>query len=321
MEPKIPTRLMNNRPRGTSFLDAPIQVDPVQVVADFAFLGIPYGVPYDMENVSPLAAEAPQAVRVACESMDYEIKLLAFDFDIGKPLMANAALRIVDCGDVAGDPRDLEGNAQRATEAVRGILAGGAVPLVVGGDHAIPPLVVAAYEDRGPLDVLQIDAHLDFREEWQGVESGYSSPMRRLRQMPWVRHIAQVGLRGTGRSRQQEVDAALASGNLLVTADEVHERGVDSIAASFPEGGKYYITIDVDGLDPSCMPGTPWPVPGGLTYYQVTRLLRGLSIRGTIVGVDFCEFAPSLDVNQWTALAISRLMITVIGLVSAPAHA
>ena len=310
-----------NRPPGTvSFLGAPVEVDASRVRADFAFLGIPYGVPYDMENVSPLAAAGPAAVRAASEAMIDEIGLLAYDFDLGKPLLAgNKPSVLVDCGDVYGDPRDLPGNAVRATQAVRGILAGGGVPLVVGGDHAIPPLVAAAFESAGPIDVLQIDAHLDFRSEWHGISGGYSSPMRRLREMPWVRKIVQVGLRGTGRSRQEEVDAALAAGNVLVTANEVHEKGLDCVLHSFREGGSYYVTVDVDGLDPSCMPGTPWPVSGGLTYVQMAQCLRGLAARGTIVGVDFCEFAPSLDVNEWTALAIVRLMINVIGLSSSPA--
>ena len=305
---------MNTAPRCRSFLGMPVETNPARVRADFAFLGIPFGVPYDMANVSPLAAEGPTAVRAACEVMNDEVAYLAFDFDLGRPLLAGDPPVIVDCGDVPGDPRDLQGNAEAATDAVRGVLSGGGVPLVVGGDHAIPPLVLAAYENRGPIDVLQIDAHLDFRMEWLGVRGGYSSPMYQLRQMPWVREIAQVGLRGTGRSRQQEVDNALASGSLLVTADEVHERGVDWIVEGFQDDGKYYVTIDVDGLDPSCMPGTPWAVPGGLTYAQVSGLLRGLAAKGKLVGMDVCEFAPSLDVNQWTALAIVRLMITAIGM-------
>ena len=160
-----------NRPPGTvSFLGAPVEVDASRVRADFAFLGIPYGVPYDMENVSPLAAAGPAAVRAASEAMIDEIGLLAYDFDLGKPLLAgNKPSVLVDCGDVYGDPRDLPGNAVRATQAVRGILAGGGVPLVVGGDHAIPPLVAAAFESAGPIDVLQIDAHLDFVDERHGV--------------------------------------------------------------------------------------------------------------------------------------------------------
>jgi agmatinase len=169
--------------------------------------------------------------------------------------------------------------------------------------------------------VLQIDAHLDGREERLGVRGGYSSPMFRLREMPWVDFIAQVGLRGTGFSRREEVDRSIAAGNLLVPAYELHERGVDWIAERFTEGGRYYITLDVDGLDPATAPGTSAIVPGGVTYPQLVRLLRGLAARGEIVGIDVCEFYPTLDVNDLTALTIARLFTTVIGLARGPVSA
>ena len=311
---------MNTPPRRATFLGAPVEVDPSRVQADFAFIGIPYGVPYEMEDVSPPAAAAPAAVRQVSEDqgMRDDIDLLGFDFDLGRPLFEEGPLRIVDCGDVPGDPRDIEGNEQRATEAVRGILAGGAVPLVVGGDHSIPPFVVAAYEDRGLIDVLQIDAHLDGRAERLGVRGGYSSPMFRLREMPWVRFIAQVGLRGTGFSGRAEVDDALAAGNLIVPAYELHERGVDWIVERFPEGGRFYITLDIDGLDPATGPGTPAIVPGGVTYPQLIGLLRGLAAKGEIVGIDVCEFYPALDVNDLTALTIARLFTMAVGLARGP---
>ena len=310
---------MNVPPRHATFLGAPVEVDPSRIDADFAFIGIPYGVPYDMEDMFPDSALAADAVRQVCEDkgLRAEIDLRSVDFDLGRPLFADKPLRIVDCGDVPGDPRDIEGNVRRATEAVRGIVAGGAVPLVIGDQHSTPPLVVAAYEDRGPIDVLQIDAHLDNREERLGIRGGFSSPMYRLREMPWVRDIAHVGLRGTGFDRQQELDHALAAGNLIAPASEVHARGVDWIVDRFQDGGKFYVTVDVDGLDPATAPGTP-VVPGGLTYYQTISLLRGLAAKGTIVGIDFCVFYPSRDVNQLTALTIARLMIMVIGLSTGP---
>lgn len=311
---------MNTPPRRGTFLGAPVEVDPSRVEADFAFLGIPYGVPYEMEDLSPPAAAAAAAVRQVCEEqgMRDEIDQLGFDFDLGRPLFEDGPVRIVDCGDVPGDPRDIAGNERRATEAVRGILAGGAVPLVVGGDHSIPPFVVAAYEGRDPIDVLQIDAHLDGREERLGVRGGYSSPMFRLREMPWVRFIAQVGLRGTGFSRREEVNHALAAGNLIVPAHELHERGVDWVVERFPEGGRFYITLDIDGLDPATGPGTPAIVPGGVTYPQLIRLLCGLAARGEVVGIDVCEFYPALDVNDLTALTIARLFTMVAGLAPGP---
>lgn len=310
---------MNAPVDGASFLGAPLEFDLSRVDGGYAFLGIPYGVPYSLEDVSPPAAAAPAAVRQVCQSrrMSYDEYRQRFDFDLGRPLAA-AAPRIVDCGDVPGDLYDIAGNEARATAAVRDILTGGAVPLVVGGDHSIPPFVVAAYEDRGPIDVLQIDAHLDYREVRDGVRGGYSSPIYRLRQMPWVRDIVQVGLRGIGTTaRQQEIDNAIAAGNHLVTAYEVHERGTGWIVEKFQDGGRFYVTVDVDGLEPSIAPGTfeTAAIPGGLTFHQVVGLLRGLAAKGELVGIDVCEFCPHLDIHQLTATTIVRLLVNAIGMV------
>ena len=302
---------MNVRPSGISFLGAPLALEPTAAQADFAFLGIPYGDPYDMRNVCPPAAEAPDAVRSA--SAEFAADLGNYDFDLGGPLFPDSSVRLVDCGDVPGDPRDLPGNLTRATEAVRALVRHGIVPLVVGGDHAIPPLVVRALEGRGPVDVLHIDAHLDFRDEIGGVTGGFSSPIRRLRELPWVRRIVQVGLRGIGSARPRDVDDARAAGNVLVTADEVHDRGVQWLADLFPADEHVYMTIDVDGLDPSCAPGTLWPSPGGLTYAQVATLVRALARKGELAGVDVCEFAPARDVQGHTAGIITRLLMNAAG--------
>ena len=302
-------------PRGPSFLGARTWTDLRRLTpgfADAAFVGIPYGVPYDMEGVASAAAAAPEAVRAAAEHFGAE--LLHYDFDHDGPLFPpEADWRLADCGDVQGDPRDLEGNARAATDAVRAILAAGALPVVLGGDHAIPPLVVAAYEGYAPLWIIDIDAHLDFRDELDGVRSGYSSPIRRLRDLPWVGEVLEIGLRGPGSARPQEVEAALAAGNVLIKADEVHERGVDWIVERIPNGAPCYVTVDVDGLDPSTAPGVQWPLPGGLTFPEAARLLRGVATKGELVGIDVCEFAPSLDVRGLTALTIVRLLTNVLG--------
>jgi len=309
---------MNTLTEGVSFLGAPVQADPWQIDADFAFLGIPYGVPYTLGDVSPPAAAAPSAIRRCSQArgLGHDEYLERFDFDLGRPLAAGTPVRIVDCGDVPGDLYDIAGNEARATAAVRGILAGGAVPLVVGGDHSIPPFVVAAFEGRGPIDVLQIDAHLDYRDEWRGVRGGYSSPMYRLREMPWVRDIVQVGLRAIGSARQQEVDAAIAAGNVLVDAYQVHEKGIGCVVDRFRGDGAIYVTLDIDGLDPTIAPGTDplVTVPGGLTFPQVIGILRGLAAKGELAGMDICEFCPDLDIQQLTAATITRTLVNFIGL-------
>ena len=295
-----------------TFLGAPFAPQSASQLPDFAFLGIPRGVQYVSAGSPSPASGAPDAVRAA--SLVYRGALHHFDFDLGEPLFPDgAAGRLADCGDVSGDPADVAAYIARATGAVRGIAAAGAIPLVVGGDHAIPPLVVRGLPDGEPLDVLHIDAHLDFRDEVDGVRDGYSSPIRRLRDLPWVRRIVQVGLRDIGSARQDEVTAAISAGNVLVTAAEVHERGVDRVIEFFEPGARLYVTIDVDGLDPSCAPGTVWPAPGGLWFWQAAKLMSELPRRCRLAGMDVCEFAPSHDPLGHTALAVVRLLMLAMG--------
>lgn len=312
------------RPRGT-FLGAPFTPAGTPLPAGpgdtapacFAFLGLPLYVPYGDEP--PGAPEpddepglsAADAVRTA--SAGYIGALDHYDFDLGGPLVpAGVGARFVDRGDVAPGG-ELAADLAAGTLAVREITVAGGVPLVVAGDHSAPPVVVRGLTDDEPLDVLHIDAHLDFRDEVGGRRDGYSSPIRRLRELPWVRMVVQVGLRDMGSARGDEVAAARAAGNVLVRAEEVHEHGVDGLVELFEPGGRVYVTVDVDGLDPSAAPATLWPAPGGLWYWQVSRLVRGVLSRSALAGIDICELAPTRDIRGQTALAAARLLMLAAG--------
>ena len=308
---------------GVTFLGAAPCPEPAAAPRGFAFFGAPYVTPYPPDADPPfetgpaaggpfIGLPAPDAVRAA--SQVYATSLDHYDFDIGGALEEpGAPLPLVDCGDVpcpAGDPA---AGSAAVTAATRAAVSAGAVPLVVGGDHAVPFFVVRGLDDRLPVHVLQIDAHLDFRDEVGGVRDGYSSPMRRLRELDTVETIVQVGLRDIGSARPQEVADAQAAGNVLVRADEVHEFGVDRVPALFPEGGRLYVTVDVDGLDPSCAPGVLWPAPGGLFFWQAVRLVRALATRCRLAGMDVCEFVPARDPQGLTALAVTRLFMVAAG--------
>ncbi|MEE8273966.1 MAG: agmatinase [Alphaproteobacteria bacterium] len=304
---------LNAVPEGDfeSFLGAPTAPDLDALDADFAVIGIPFGVPYGIAGVASDASRAPRAVRA--RSVRFGRLLDHYDFDFDGALFDGRGVRLVDCGDVPADPRDLAANAARATEAIRTIRARGAVPLVLGGDDSIPPLVLRAYRGSGPLHVLQIDAHLDFRDEVDGIGDGYSSPMRRASEMDWVARIVHVGLRGVGSARAQDVADSREAGNALITARMVREGGVGRVLEEFPAGAEYFITLDCDGLDPSVAPGTSAPMPGGLSFDAAAELLRGLARRGRVVGMDVTEHFPSLDLHGITSLAITRLIVNLMG--------
>jgi agmatinase len=167
---------------------------------------------------------------------------------------------------------------------------------------------VRGLADRGPITILQVDAHLDFRDEVAGVRDGYSSPMRRASEMGHVARIVQVGLRGVGSARSTDVEDARAAGNLLVTARQLRERGGPWLLEQLPPDAPLFVAFDCDGLDPSVLPAVSGLSPGGLGYDEATDLLTGAAARCRLVGAAFTELVPERDVNERSALVVVRLV-------------
>lgn len=280
--------------------------------ADIAVLGIPYGSAYTQAEVSNDQSNAPTAVRQATDRAVRSPE--RYDFDIGGPLLMNSDVRMVDCGDVVGDARDLGLSYRNAEAAVRKILAAGALPLIIGGDHGVPIPVVRAMDSLDkPITIVHIDAHLDWRDDVNGVPDGYSSPIRRFSEMDHVGEIHQLAIRAQGSARQEEVDIAEAYGAHIHTAYEIHDRGIEAIIDEIPDGGNYYLTIDADGMDPSVMPAVNGPALGGMTYHQARKLIHALANKGRVVGMDIVEITPAKDVNRISAIAACRLFVNMIG--------
>ena len=277
--------------------------------ADVAILGIPHGTPYPRPGLTAGCAEAPSAIRRRAA------RLARFtdhhDFDVDGPMLP-AGLRIVDCGDVPGSDDDPAGNRERAETAVRVVLDAGALPILLGGDDSTPIPVLAAFGERGPLTVVQVDAHLDFRDEVQGERLGYSSPMRRASEMGHVAGIVQVGLRGAGSARSPDVADARAAGNLLVTARELRERGVPWLLERLPAEQRVFVSLDLDGLDPSVAPGVSALAAGGLSYLETWDLIAGIARSGRLAGMIVTELLPERDVNELTALVATRLIVAAL---------
>ena len=137
--------------------------------------------------------------------------------------------------------------------------------------------------------------------------------MRRASEMPHIRAIHQIGLRAQGSARREEVEAARAYGARIVTAYELHDSGMDAVLAGIPDGGRYYLTIDADGLDPSVMPAVAGPAPGGVTFHQARKLIHGLVKKGRVMGMDIVEITPRADVNQISCITAGRLIVNLIG--------
>lgn len=277
-------------------------------------IGVPYGVPYPFAD-GAACADAPDAIRRRSQRLaryaDHH------DFDLDGPMLPPGPdgaplLRVVDLGDVAGSVDDAAGNAARAEMAVRALVERGAVPIVLGGDDSVPIPVLRGLAGSGPLAVLQVDAHLDFRDEVAGVRDGYSSPMRRAAEMAHVAGIVQVGLRGVGSAGEGDVRAAEAAGNVLVTAPELRRSGVDAVVGGLPPEMPLFVSFDCDGLDPSVCPAVNSPSPGGFSYDEAADLLSGAAARRRVVGAAFTELVPGRDLNEISALVVVRLVMRLL---------
>ncbi|QIB36235.1 agmatinase [Ancylobacter pratisalsi] len=256
-------------------------------------------------------ALAPAAIRAASQE---DAGLIGhWDFDLGGPLFEGGPISGVDAGDIPTTLHDNAGNRARIEAATRAVLALPAVPVLLGGDDSVPIPFLAGFADQGPVWVLQIDAHIDWRDEVQGERYGYSSPMRRASEMAHVAGIVQVGLRSVGSARAIEIDAARHYGARFVTARDIHAEGVDAALRHLPEGARVVITLDCDGLDPALMPGVAARTPGGLSYTQAIDLIAGAGRRCRIAGFDLVELYPPADRDGLSALTAARLVVNAIG--------
>lgn len=256
-------------------------------------------------------ALAADAIRAA--SQEDAALVEHWDFDLGGPLFDGKPVCCIDAGDIATTMHDNVGNRARIEGKTREVLALSAVPVLLGGDDSVAIPFLAAFEDHGPVWILQIDAHIDWRDELHGERYGYSSPMRRASEMLHVAGIVQVGIRSVGSARLTEVEAARHYGSRLVTAREIHAQGVEAALRHIPEGARVVVTLDCDGVDPGIMPGVAARTPGGLTYTQTIDLIAGLGRRARIAGFDLVELYPPADIDGLSALTAARILVNLIG--------
>ncbi|TSC85893.1 MAG: agmatinase [Parcubacteria group bacterium Gr01-1014_8] len=186
------------------------------------------------------------------------------------------------------------------------LLARGKLVGLVGGDHSTPlGLMRALAKKHGDFGILQIDAHCDLRDSYEGFTYSHASIMTNALKMPQVKKLVQVGVRDYSIGENEIIKNS--NGRIVTFFDaDIKERQfsgdtwvniVSDIASKLPE--KVYISLDIDGLDPALCPHTGTPVPGGLQFQEATYLIRAVAGSGkTIIGFDVNEVSPSED-SEW----------------------
>ncbi len=249
------------------------------------------GVPLDA-NSSHLfgCAEGPDAIRGALhsgsrnDSTEAGIEIVPMLDDLGN----------LDVVNVAGSRSD----ADLITDATRRQLATGNPLVVLGGDHSITyPILIAVAEKYANLTVVHIDAHPDTYDNFGDNPFSHASPFARAMEAGCMSSLIQLGIRtATAEGRQQ----AERFGIEMIAPREVHR--FDAAALD----GPLYLSLDLDGLDPSVAPGVSHHEPGGLTFREVLDIIDALP--PTLIGADIVELNPSRDVHDMTAMVGAKLV-------------
>ena len=296
----------------STFLGLPACPDLDRLTAHIALIGAPCASPY--ASVGAYCRHAPDVLRAATTPLSANLR--NYDFDSGGPLFPKEGLTAVDCGNLPFVESDGAANRETIRRAIATIRERGAVPVVLGGDDSIPIPVLHGLAGDGKLTILQIDAHIDRRDEHMGERQGLSSTMRRASEMSHIERIVQVGARGIGSARPEDVQDACNWGVRFISARELHRKGVAAALDLIPEGSNIVVSLDADAFDPSLVPAVIGRSPGGLSYDQVVDLIRGASELGRIVAINFVEFMPERDVDGLGALTFARVIMTALGILA-----
>ena len=271
---------------GTLFADA----DAVFSFSKYVIIGVPLDVTGTHRRGTD---KAPEAIRQ--ESYNYETYLYDLGIDLDH-------VPIHDMGDLPVDDH----MRMEVFDAIAKVVGSGKVPIMLGGEHSLTPHAVEAFTD---VSVLIFDAHLDYRNEYEGNKNSHACATRRIDEVISPEKVLPVGVRSICKEEFQD---AKTHGLEYITAEKAKEMGTDSLKKHIDSimPGKIYVSIDMDGIDPAFAPGVGTPEPFGLDPMMVRDIIRHLAKR--IVGLDIVEVNPAFDHGNTAALA-AKLIRDYIG--------
>ncbi len=287
--------------------------DPAELDADIAVLGAPTdeGSPY-----MPGSRMGPRSIR------EHSLRFTGDAPGYYDPQRRRRFLedemrdnRIADVGDADILPSNVAGSFDNITGLTRAALDRGAMPVVLGGDHAVTYPVVRAFD--GPLHVVHFDAHLDYLPFVHGISMSNMSAFRHIAHMDHVESLTQVGIRSI-RNSQGMLEDTLTDGNRVVTMEEYSDLSVEGLLAKIPAGGRCYVSIDIDVLDMSLTPGCVSAEPNGMDYAELRDTLSAIAEHSQVVGFDLVEVNPLLDVGTGvTSYLAAHTVIEFLGAICA----
>lgn len=207
------------------------------------------------------------------------------------------------------DPRTM---IDSVSKAVSDAIGDGKIVVTLGGEHTVSVAPVKSYAEKFPqLSVLQIDAHADLRQEYQGSIYSHACAMRRIREH--VKTTVGVGIRNLSR---EEAELVSSDRIPLLFAKDITGRDhwQDEVIEMLTDD--VYVTIDLDGFDPSVIPGVGTPEPGGLGWYETLELLNRLCTMKRVVGFDVVELMP-IPGSLVSQFAAAKLIYKLIGYLEA----
>ena len=273
-----------------SFLRAPICHDLDNIDADIAIMGAPTDEGSPFMPGSRLGSRSIREHSLRFGNEGY------FDHDSDKVFLKYELEnnRIVDVGDADVIPADVEGTFKNITDLTRMVLNSGAIPVVLGGDHAITFPVVRAYNT--PLHVIHFDAHIDYSPFIHGYKYTNSHAFRHIHHMDHVKSLTQVGIRSV-RNKKSQIEDSENDGNRVIGMKEFYDMGPNGMSTLVPKEAPVYVSIDIDVLDLPLVPGCVSAEPNGMTYAELRDSLSVLAQHANIIGFDLVEVNPQLDVG------------------------
>ena len=180
--------------------------------------------------------------------------------------------------------------------------------LVIGGDDSVAIPAIAGLESLSKVHIVQIDAHLDWINKLYGEKFGRSNVMRRASEMPWVKGMTQIGLRGMGTSKSKDFNDAKKWGSKIITDQKMTNMSAKEILKGIPRNSYVYLTLDLDGLNPKEFPAVETRSPGGPGISKIVEIIMEIAKSKKFVGANVVEFAPKKDIKSLSLTAAIRLI-------------